>query len=261
MVNLRKGLTVCLICYNEEYWLPKTLPDMIKYSDKTVIIDGSPFGPSDDKSKEIIRSIIRPVDVYIRGKFGSERNENNKNWNIVMRNEYLKHVDTTHMLLVDADEAYLPEDWQKFRSYINKGTVAVRYPYLHFYIDTSHILKGHPVWDSLCHHFTIYREGFKYTILDTKLKDKNGTAIVLYPETIIDNSIRLFHYNRLSPSDIYKAKQAKFKKRFDGGNLTDQQYNIWLKNWKDDRAMSYKYISPWKGKHPLEGKIENIEKI
>lgn len=255
MTNLNKGLTVCLITYNEEHWLPKTLPDMIKYSDKTVIIDGSPFGPSNDKSEKIIRSIIRPTDVYIRGNFGSERNENNKNWNIVMRNEYLKYVDTTHMLLVDADEAYFSEDWQKFRNYVNKGTVAVRYPYIHFYMDTNHILKGHPVWDALCHHFTIYRPGFKYTILDTKLKNETDNPIVSFPGMIVDQSIRLFHYNRVSPPEVYKEKQAKFKKRFDGGKLTDQQYNVWLKNWKDDRTLNYKYVSPWSGKHPLEGKI------
>lgn len=253
--NLKKGITVCLICHNEEYWLRFTLPDMVKYSDKVVIIDGSPFGPSDDNSEKIIRSIIRPTDVYIRGKFGCERNENNKNWNIVMRNEYLKYVNTTHMLLVDADEAYLPEDWQKFRNYINKRIAGLRYPYIHFYMDTNHILKGHPVWDSLCHHFTIYRPGFKYTILDTKIKDDRGLALVGRPEMITDNSIRLFHYNRLSPSDVYKMKQAKFKKRFDGGGLSDEEYDVWFKNWKDDRALDYKYIRPWSGKHPLEGKI------
>ncbi len=249
---MTKGLTVCLICYNEEYWLPKTLPDMIKYSDKIVIVDGSPFGPSNDKTEEIIMSNIRPADIYIRGMFGSERTTNN--WNIVMRNECLKHIDTSHMIVVDADEAYFPGDWKKLRDYVNKGIVAVRHPYVHFYIDTSHVLKG-DIWDGLYHHFNVYRPDLIYRRLGSFLEDKNGKRIISYAGSIIDNSIRIFHYNRVSPPEVYRLKEAKFKKRADGGNMSDKDYDIWLKNWKDTRSLDNKSVFPWKGLHPLEGKL------
>ena len=225
---------------------------MVKYSDKLVVINGSPFGPSTDNTEKIIESIIRPTDVYIKGKFGSEGTSNN--WNIVMRNEYMKYISTTHMLVIDADEALLPEDWEKIRNYVSKGTIAVRFSYIHFYMDTSHILKGGK-WDNIYHHFNIFQADLIYRKLGSFLEDIIKNNIVFGSDTVIDNSMRLFHYHRMSPPDVYKLKAAKFKKRTDGGNLSDEDYEKWLQNWKDDRTLKHGNVVQWKGVHPLEGKL------
>ena len=186
--------------------------------------------------------------TYLRGTFGSERSDGN--WDQVQRNEYLKYVQTSHMLLIDADEAYLPGDWARLRQYAEMGVEAVTFPYVHFYVDCRHRLRG-SIWDAACHHFTRFDPAFRYTDLTTVLRKPNGSPVA--QDAIWDPSITLFHYNRVSPAEVYKAKQAKFLKRADGGNLSEGEFRRWWDSWRDDRTLECNPdVVEWEGMHPLE---------
>ena len=150
---MKTGVTACVIVYNEEYWLAKTLPPIVQWADRVVIVDGGPFGPSTDGTEAIVANHMESWVTYIRGTFGREGSEDN--WDQVMRNEYLDYIETSHMLLIDADEAYLPRDWGNLRQYAEMGVEAVTYPYVHFYVDCRHRLRG-GIWEARCHHFTRY---------------------------------------------------------------------------------------------------------
>lgn len=251
---MKTGVTACLIVYNEEYWLAKTLPSIVTHADRVVIVDGGPFGPSTDGTEAIVANHLESWVVYLRGTFGSERSD--RNWDQVMRNEYLRHIETSHMLLIDADEAYLPEDWDKFRQYAEQGVKAVTYPYVHFYVDCWHRLVG-GIWDALCHHFSRFDPTYRYGDLTTILRRADGSPVV-NEDTSYDPTITLFHYNRVSPPDVYKAKQAKFKKRWDGGGLSDEEYQQWLDNWVDDRQVEVNAeVVAWEGEHPLGGMLDS----
>jgi glycosyltransferase involved in cell wall biosynthesis len=247
---MKPGVTACLICYNEEYWIQRTLPAIVTHADAVVIVDGGPFGPSNDRTEEIVLENLSPWVTYIRGKFGNERSEGN--WDQVQRNVYLEHVRTSHMLLIDADEAYLPEDWEKFRQYAEQGVEAITYPYVHFYVDCGHRLQG-GIWDAPCHHFTRFQIGYRYTDLTTILRKADGQPVV--DGAIHDPTITLFHYNRVSPPEVYKAKQAKFWRRWDGGGLGDEAYWQRWNTWQDDRTLDNPEVVAWEGHHPLEGVI------
>lgn len=245
---MKTGVTACVIVYNEEYWLSRTLPAMVTFADRVVIVDGSPFGPSTDGTEAIVVAHMENWVTYIRGTFGSERSE--ANWDQVMRNEYLNYVDTSHMLLIDADEAYLAPDWGKLRQYAERGVEAVTYPYVHFYVNCRHRLRG-GIWEARCHHFTRFDPSFRYADLTTILRRANGTPVM--EGAIYDPNITLFHYNRVSPLEVYKEKQAKFLRRWDGGELSDEEYQAWGENWEDDRRIEGNpEVEEWQGRHPLE---------
>jgi glycosyltransferase involved in cell wall biosynthesis len=248
---VKTGVTACLITYNEAYWLERTLPGMVAGADRLVIIDGGPFGPSDDGSQAIIRRHLRrPGDVYERGQFGGETDAGN--WDIVMRNRYLRYVETSHILLIDADEAYLPEDWAKLREYAEKGVAGVLYSYIHFYMDDKHRLAG-GFWDAPCHHFTCFRPEFRYMDISTVLRRPDRTPVIAGMP--FDATITLFHYNRMSPPEVYRAKQAKFWRRSDGGGISPEEYARRLAGWKDDRQLDNPEVVAWEGRHPLEGLV------
>jgi len=250
---MKTGVTACVIAYNEEYWLAKTLPPIVQWADRVVIVDGSPFGPSTDRTGAIVANYMESWVTYIRGTFGREGSADN--WDQVMRNEYLNYVDTSHMLLIDADEAYLPRDWGNLRRYAEMGVEAATYPYVHFYVDCRHRMRGGN-WEARCHHFTRYDPSFRYGDLTTILRRADGTPVV--KDAIYDPDITLFHYNRVSPPEVYKAKQAKFLKRWDGGELSDEAYQTWWDNWEDDRRIEGNAkVEEWQGRHPLEDVLDS----
>lgn len=248
---MQTGVTACLITYNEAFWLARTLPLMVLGADRVVVIDGGPHGPSDDGSHMIIDQYLRSGDICLRGTFGREGTRDN--WDQVQRNAYLNYVETSHMLLIDADEAYLREDWEKFRGYAERGVRGVTYKYIHFYVDCQHRIAGGG-WDVPCHHFTRFDPTYRYLDMSTILRHPDGTPVI--DGALHDESITLFHYNRVSPAHIYKQKQAKFMKRADGGGLSDEEFQRWWDTWQDDRYLEGNpNVLAWEGQHPLEGVI------
>ena len=70
-----KRISMLLPIYNEEEFLPYSLATTIDYVDEVIIVDGGPFGPSDDNTKAIIDSfdVIYPGKIqYYSGTFRLE---------------------------------------------------------------------------------------------------------------------------------------------------------------------------------------------
>ena len=232
---MKTGLTTCMIAYNEEFWLPYTLPLVVSNSDAVIFIDGSPNGPSTDRTAIIASRFLRSgIDTYICGQFGSELEDDN--WDKTQRNIYLPLIETSHFLVLDADEAYDKDGWDAFRILVEENAPGAYNPIVHFWINDKHCLKIGP-FAANAHRFLAYRPGMYYRDTSTAVYLEDGTPAI-YQSNIVHLPItNQFHYGHASPSEVYKQKQAKFKRRNDGGALSLEEYDNWLVNWKDERDL------------------------
>ena len=78
---------VGMIAYNEEYMIEAAIRSIYGFVSKIIVVDGSPTGPSTDRTAEIVNSIEADSDIkkikYISGTYPNKEQQ---------RNTYLEHT-------------------------------------------------------------------------------------------------------------------------------------------------------------------------
>lgn len=138
---------VGMIAYNEEYMIEAAIKSIYNFVFKIVVVDGSPTGPSTDKTAEIVNSIEANSDIkkikYISGTYPNKEQQ---------RNVYLEHMvkDSENWLFtVDADEIWKKEDLLAIKTVmqsISGAVTAIHFKHIHFWRDFHHIITG-GIWD------------------------------------------------------------------------------------------------------------------
>ena len=126
-----------MIAYNEEWIIRCSLNSIYEYVDEIIVIDGSPWGASTDKTAEIARSIGPKVRVF-SGKF---ENPNDLDHEKIQRQAMLDKMEKgkdNWCVLVDADEVWDNENLARLRDYlrhIDGRTRIIAYPHIQFVKD------------------------------------------------------------------------------------------------------------------------------
>jgi len=120
-----------MIAYNEEYLIGASIKSVLDMVDKVVVIDGSPWGPSTDRTAEIARSFGEKADV-VSGIWEDE---------MLQRNAYLGRMtrgENNWCLKLDADEVWLRSMLQQLIGHVRRAerqTMLFRYPSYEFFKD------------------------------------------------------------------------------------------------------------------------------
>ena len=121
-------LSIITPIYNEEKLLPRYLSSVWDYADELIIVDGSPFGASTDRSREIIESYSDPNVKYITGTFGMAGI-----WDKSAQiNKGIQKSSGTHILVLSAD-TYIDG---KLDIVGMDNFPLIYFDYRHFWLDT-----------------------------------------------------------------------------------------------------------------------------
>jgi len=134
-------LSMLLPVYNEELLLLNSLTTTLPYIDEAVIINGSPWGPSTDKTKEIIFSLEPPLLEKVKYLEGAFVNDDGSWDESAQRNLGLSKVTGDFLMPHCADMIYSESDIREMRYAIE------RFPekkifyclFIEFFCDTNHI--------------------------------------------------------------------------------------------------------------------------
>jgi len=256
-----KTLAVCMIVYNEQELIKFTLPQVIHHADQIIVINGSPFGPSTDNTKQEISEVIKKYPsslngskiIYREGTYGELFNYN-KSFNSVMRNEYLKHVTCDFILQLDADEFWSFEDLELIRSTINDPSnsdiTGINTGNIHFYGDVFNYI---PKLGVNMHHRIVRNIPTAYysdSRPNSILYVGNHQAVATTRTFLELKQVKCFHVGHALPWDAYKRKQSKFFYKNYARNCWNVRSEEELDALTEQRDFTNPKLKPYKGSYP-----------
>jgi len=124
-----------MIAFNEEYLIGAALHSIVKHVDKVVVIDGSPWGASTDRTVEIARSFDNVV--VVSGTWPDEHRQ---------RQAYLDQMDKHHdnwCIKVDADEVWCEDQIVRLLRHMRStSSMLLRYHSYEFWKTGRLLLSG-----------------------------------------------------------------------------------------------------------------------
>ena len=138
---MSRRISMLLPVYNEEMFLLHALKAPMEFVDQVVVIDGSPFGPSTDRTKEIIDMYDKQypgVITYLSGTFALD----NGGWDeSAQRNLGISKIDGDILMPHCGDMIYSIPDMRSMVGAINNfPDQKIFYcQFLEFWLDTHHI--------------------------------------------------------------------------------------------------------------------------
>lgn len=248
-----------VIAYNEQWIIEPSLKSIYDYVDEIIVIDGSPYGASKDRTADIARSVGDKVKV-ISGTFCNEEGTDHK-W--IQRIEYLKQMDRNTSgnwcILHDADEVWDKNNIGRLTDYLrtaNPKTMLFSYQWVHLFGDCWHYIHS-GVWDAprnvgafrlvpgvthLNHHTVGIREQVNFQNLKS-------------PGRIILDDVMFYHYGHACGFDkaAFKARYYFMRDKKCRAGYDIEQWQIYFEkvfvpNWK--KRMSQPNVLPYEGEHP-----------
>lgn len=135
-----KFVTALCVCYQEkQYFLRQAIESIWNFADKIIIVDGSPFGPSTDGTKEWALSLDKNKVIFEEGTYTTLWAQKN----VAMK---LAPTETQYFFTVDADEVYKEEDLYGLRMMIdtNDPPPVIMFKMYHTWKDLKHYQIGGP---------------------------------------------------------------------------------------------------------------------
>lgn len=255
-----------MIAYNEEIFIEASLKSVYDYVDKIIVIDGSAWGPSTDRTAEIARSVGPKVEV-LSGTYkrGDHRHK------ILQRQTYIDKMEKgkdNWCILHDADEVFFKEQIEKLVGHIHTvspRTVLLHYPWIHFWKDCWHTIAGD--------HWSNPRTVGTFRLVEgVKMFDHNGIGTNsdwrndCPPAHIGLKDVFFYHYGHAS---TYEKAEFKAKYYVERGDFTNGAYHIERSNkkyqayeWEKykeetfiplwERGFDIRGVKPYTGAHPPE---------
>jgi len=204
---------VGIIAYNEEILIEASLRSVYDYVDEIIVIDGSYWGPSTDRTAEIVQSIGPKIKLFKEtfNKVGIttaiER---------MQRQMYLDKMEkgkNNWCITQDADEVWDDGNIGRLIDYIRHADSQIihfRYMWLHFFMDCWHYLSG--VKASKPRPMGAFRllPGTKQLDYGASLRIGNSNVTVdrlKPPKGVVLKDVKIFHYGhaRTRERHIFKA--------------------------------------------------------
>lgn len=264
---------VVTIALNEEEYVGASLRSMIKMPNvkKVAVVEGATKlygkenkdrvdrnGLSVDNTevevKKVIDSDKENKIIYERHGWAKDKSE--------LRNKCLELLGESfdYIMVVDADEVWKEEDFERLMDYISghPETSVVWYPAFHFWKHPDLIAVGSQ-WDK--HLFRFFRyddKSLHWGKHHTPVVNKDGKdATQLGFEAVLDN-VHFYHYGAMKAGENIEAKLKYYKARDKELDVK----NTW-KDWKKGRDTQWTHgggsTERFDGDHPVEV-IDIIEK-
>lgn len=205
-----------MIAYNEEWIIECSLKSIYEHVDEIIVIDGSPYGPSTDRTVQIAKSIGPKVKVFSGTFRDSTTNcDPEKIQRQALLDKMEKGKDNWY-IIQDADEVWNDENIKRLINYlrhsVHEKTRIIAYPHIQFMRD--------------CWHYYFRKDKHRYAKKKYCSKPKPHNALRLLPgikyfdyctvgvsrdsrrfTTILDN-VSFFHYCSALPKEkfLYKMR-------------------------------------------------------
>jgi len=247
---------VGIIAYNEEDFIEASIRSVYDYVDQVIVVSGSPWGESTDKTVDIANSIGPKVKVLS----GTWRNKGTDH-KMIQRQAYLSEMPKNPKdwcILQDADEAFDAENIIKLIEYLRNAdsrTMLFSYQWRHIFGDCWHYIHGGS-WDHPRRVGTFRLVSgvtqFNHHMVGVH-KGLGNFQKLGRPGHIILDDVMFFHYGQaqnkkkqIFRSKYYFNRDAKFRQ----GNETWEEYyqRKFVPDW--ERRMQQPNVKLYDGLHP-----------
>jgi glycosyltransferase involved in cell wall biosynthesis len=247
-----------VIAYNEEAMIGESLGSIYDHVDEVVVVDGSQWGPSTDRTAEIAKSLGPKVSVlsgtfkdngwdhlWVQRKFGvGKMDKGYDNWCI------------SH----DADEVFEKDSIGRLTGWLRDNkypdTWLISYPHINFWVDRNHVSRG-GTRDKVrgVGSFRLM-PGVTWLNYHRVGMEEDGRSFegLSIPRRIIRKNIRYYHYGYATTIEKYMSKSRFYFLRdssFRGGYKADEWEKFWaeveLPKWEHrlEARDVYNYEGPW----------------
>lgn len=175
-----------MIAYNEEWIIKCSLKSIYEHVDEIIVIDGSPYGQSTDKTVQIAKSIGPKVKVFS----GTFKDPNGLDPEKIQRQALLDRMEkgrNNWYIIQDADEVWDDENIQRLINHLHssdKRTMIFAYPHIQFMKD--------------CWHYYFRKDKHRYNKKKYCSKPKPHNTLRLMP------GIRYFNYCTIGVSKSFR---------------------------------------------------------
>lgn len=221
-------LSAVIAVYNEELCLPCCLASLLPVLDEVILVDGSPEGPSTDRSKSIIESFSAQHPgkvVYISGAFRNSAGgwDSPAQWN-----QGLELATGDFIMRTAADIIYDYEDVVMVSEIVDSFPEKKYFyaPYLEFIGDTRHIymqdtMRKEPALPRpLCAVSVIVARSLGLYCIDDNGKEAATTkqAINWKTDILFMPHVKRFHFGAVKPFKYQVTKIVKYIQRGEYGD-------------------------------------------
>jgi len=252
-----------IITYNEEVYIEASIKNILPYVEKIIVVDGSLWGPSTDRTVDIARSCGPKVEV-ISGTWRDPReNERDHKWPQRRAGLLLMpRGEDCWCMVHDADEGWLKEEIEQLVSIIegaDRKILGLTYYARHFWLNPWHEIKG-GIWDEgRLRVFRLFNDSVDFiSHYKVKIKaDEEEVVLTNVPEReghLDCPDVRFYHYGWC----IDYEKWA-FKKKFyflrgnqESGGITIEEYMKTLPELWAGQTINVPNVFPYPGPHPKE---------
>jgi len=235
-----------VIAYNEEWIIEASLKSLYDYVDEIVVIDGSFWRASTDKTAEIARSVGPKVKV-VSGVWRAYQKDGSigTDHKFQQRMEYLNRMPKDledWCILHDADEVWASEDIKRLVNHLrcaDRRTLLFSYQWIHLFGDPWHRIRG-TNWDKprsvgafrlmpgvkcLNHHMVGIGEPSPINF------EKLG-----FPGRVILDDVMFHHYGQAASKEKMEFKSYYYFFR-------DSKFRQGYKSWEEYREK--KFLLDW----------------
>jgi glycosyltransferase involved in cell wall biosynthesis len=253
---------VITIALNEEEYIGASLRSVIKQKNvaKVAVVEGcvslnesqaTTNGLSKDNTAQKVLEVVGSENgnkiVYDKYGWAGSKSE--------LRNRALQLLgrEMDYIMVVDADEVWKTEDFEKLVKFIkkNKDASIVWYPAYHFWKQKDLIAVGSQ-WDAYLFRFFKYEDKSLYWLKhECPVVNENGDCVSKLGKEAKFDSIHFYHYGAMKPEEKIKAKLEYYAKRDKDLKVKD----TWS-NWKKGKDTQWTHgggtVAKFEGKHPIE---------
>jgi len=264
---------VGMIAYDEEWIIGYSLKSVYDYVDEIIVIDGSQWGPSTDRTVEIASSVGPKVRV-ISGTWIAMNKDGQRGTDHKYRQqmEFLENMEKgldNWCIFMGADEVWDEENIKRLVDYLQKakGTMLFSYQWLNFYGDCWHTIYGgawtepRPVSAFRLIPGITFLNHHRVGIHAPDCPPVNFGELG-YPGRIILEDVMFFHYTACCPFEKFKFRMkfyfdrdAHFRRAY--GGYEGDEWERFLKEqvtpeWERRCNLEIRgaELKPFKGKHP-----------
>lgn len=254
---------VVMICLNEEKFIKASIKAVIKHPSikKVAVVEGAvnlfshaatKNGLSIDNTKRKILELIGEdssekviVDHYGWAKDKSE-----------LRNRALTLLgtDITHVLVVDADEVWKPEDLDNLVSAMeqNPQKGVFLFPFYHFWKQKDLIATGGQ-WDTMMFRCFKYADKtLHWGLHQLPVINQKGEFITATDGQMVCDNVRVYHYGYLKSKDDVLSKLEYYKKRDTQLKVDPKIYTDWKPGLQTQPTHGGGTAVKFEGEHPDE---------
>jgi len=236
-------ISMKLITYNEEFFLPHSLAVVLPYIDELVVVDGSPDGPSTDCTLDILAEFSNRFPGKMKIFTGIYRNHDSSWDEMTQANETLKHITGDYLMLHHADIIYDHKDMENIVKAVERFPNKLVYycDMIEFFYDMMHVR----LYPNTCEVFCPKPLTGDVPMLSMKLKPRYvGNAIMTHEhytthDTLFMPHVRRYHFGWVKPFAKQVEKHIKYMKHVRKQPEILELGEDGIRKWAIEHVLSY----------------------